>query len=89
MLVMADPKKSARGGSKKAPKPDGDAKPNRAGKPINVWIPEELFEAFEAYRNSHKFPPKKTDVVELAIQEYLKSQGYWPPKDAAPTSKKS
>lgn len=72
----------------KRKKPDGEKKPmnaavpqTRTGKPIRCWIDEELGKALDRFVNSHKFKPSITSVVELAIQEFLEQQGFWPSED--------
>jgi hypothetical protein len=71
--VMAKkPKNTAKAGDDSEGK-----KPNRTGKPINVWLPDELHAAVEQFRSDQRVRPAMTDVVELAIQEFLIREGYW------------
>lgn len=62
--------------------PDGDdaATPNRSGRPVNVWVSDDVYDAMERFRQSRDpFPPTKTDIVEVALQEFLKKLGFYPP----------
>lgn len=76
MLVMPPPKKPRPGKEK----PGGDKKPQRTGRPINVWVPLALHAALERFISAQRVSPKITDVVELALQEFLQREGHWPPK---------
>lgn len=42
------------------------------------YLDEHLAEAFDAYINSHKFPPSQTAVFEAALKMLLASEGFWP-----------
>ncbi len=68
MTLMAEKKKTP-----------ASKKPQRSGKPINVWLPEELHVALEAFRKAQRVKPALTDVVELALQEFLQREGHWIP----------
>jgi hypothetical protein len=72
MSVMPPPKKPGRSGG-------GSKKPNRNGVPINFWIPDDLHAALQAFRSAQRVKPSQTDVVELALQEFLQREGFWPP----------
>lgn len=61
-----------------APKKKTNAS-NRQGKPIQVYLDDELRKAFERFRSGQRVPPTKTDVAVVAIQEFLGREGYWPP----------
>ena len=50
-------------------------KPNRSGKPINVWLHNELFDAFELYCRKNR--RTKTAEIEIALEDRLKSVGMW------------
>lgn len=58
---------------------DARKKPNRTGKPINVWVDRELFDAFELYCRKNR--RTKTAEIEIALEERLKSVGMWSPAD--------
>lgn len=63
---------------RKAAKDSGSAKkPNRTGKPINVWVTDELHDAVEEFRSAQRVKPTMTDVIELAILEFLTREGFW------------
>lgn len=40
-------------------------------KMTSIRLPDDLREELDAYRESHKFPPKRTDVIVQAIREFL------------------
>lgn len=71
-LMAKIPKSTAKAGDDSEGK-----KPNRSGKPVNVWLPIPLHEALESFRADQRVRPSLTDVVELAIQEFLIREGYW------------
>ncbi|WP_149109807.1 hypothetical protein [Limnoglobus roseus] len=58
-----------------AKKPE-NKKPNRAGKAINVWVSEEVADALDSFIAAQRFPPKKTDIVESCLIEFLKREGF-------------
>lgn len=71
--TMTEPKKPSRTGR------DKSKKPQRSGKPINVWLPLELHAALTSFMEDQRIEPKLTDVVEVALQEFLQREGFWPP----------
>jgi hypothetical protein len=81
MLHMATepnkPKKSAKDAkvSKK--------QPTRTGKPLHVWINDDLREQLEEAVNNARPKAKIKAHVEEALMEYLAKLGFWPPKKAA------
>ena len=67
-------------GMAKAPKkPPPDPKRERTGINLNVWIPAELMEAFEAARKKSR-RTKTAEVMEI-FEEYLGKHGFWPPPE--------
>jgi len=52
---------------------------NRTGKPVNVWIDPALYEALRAYLGSQRPRPTTTSVVEVALEDFLRARGFWPP----------
>lgn len=56
--------------------------PNRSGEPLNVWLPAELLEALRAYLASTAPRVSKTAAVEMAMQDFLRTKGFWPPPDS-------
>lgn len=53
--------------------------PNRSGEPLNVWLPTELMDAIRAYLASTSPRVSKTAAVEIAMQDFLRGKGFWPP----------
>ena len=51
----------------------------RSGDPISLRLDPELHEALKKFAAAQKFKTTKTDVIEVAIQELLKAEGFWPP----------
>lgn len=41
----------------------------------------ELLTAFLDFLEDQRVPPNKSDVITLALQEFFKAEGYYPPKD--------
>jgi len=39
----------------------------------------DLRTAFENYRKAQRVPPTKTDVMTVALQEFLREEGFYPP----------
>lgn len=58
----------------------------RTGTSLNFRMDPELFAALETFIEAQKFRTTKTDVVEVALQELLKAEGFWPfdPKKIRP-----
>lgn len=77
MVAMPPEKKPGRATKGKG---EPEKKPNRSGKALNVWVPDDLHAALQAFRDDQRVVPKITDVVELALQEFLQREGFWPPK---------
>lgn len=70
MLLMADKPKRV----------DQKKKPKRTGKNVNIWIDPDVYKAYEAFAEMQRLPVYLTDFIELAMQEFLKNEGFWPPK---------
>lgn len=49
----------------------------RSGRPLHVWIPEELRGAIDAAAAQNR-RPLRTEV-EIALERYLAEIGLWPP----------
>jgi hypothetical protein len=79
MVTMPPPKKKPAAPAGKKPKPQ------RTGKAINCWVPDQLHAAMLSFIEAQRVKPKVTDVVELALQEFLQREGHWPPKDEPAT----
>lgn len=60
-------------------KPPKPPKANRSGVPRSIYFPADIDAALVAYRNAQKVPPNVTDIVLVAVQEFLKGEGYYPP----------
>jgi Arc/MetJ-type ribon-helix-helix transcriptional regulator len=41
---------------------------------LSVRLNDELEEELEEYRQSHEFPPQKSEVVRAALEEYLERE---------------
>ena len=52
----------------------------RKGKPVQSYIDDELRQVILSYFATQKFEPSWTDFGILAFQEFLKQEGFWPPK---------
>lgn len=44
-------------------------------------LPQKLFDALDAYRESMRFPSTRVTVFESLLVELLTAEGFWPPKD--------
>lgn len=54
---------------------------NRTGKPVNVWIEPALYAALKSYLDSQRPRPTTTSAVEVALEDFLRTKGFWPPAD--------
>lgn len=61
-------------------KPSDNTPEGRSGRYLNLLIDPELMEALENFIAAQKFKTTKTDVTEVALQEMLKAEGFFPPK---------
>lgn len=50
--------------------------PERAGHGVAVWIDASMFAALEKYISDQRVAPTKTSVVETALRDFLKGEGY-------------
>jgi hypothetical protein len=53
-------------------------RPPRTGRAVNVWLPEDLGAAMDAYVASLRLRPTITSLICVALEEYLARQGHWP-----------
>jgi len=59
----------------------GESKPvQRFGIPLHVWLDEDLARAFTAYIESTEPRVFRTSAVEVALKDFLRKHGFWPPK---------
>lgn len=68
-------------------KPKGEAtssRPPRSGRNVNVWLRPDLGEALEVHLETARPRTSLTAVIEVAIEEYLKSRGLWSPPGTSP-----
>ncbi len=49
-------------------------KPKRTGHAIALWVPDELYTELEEWRSEQRVPPTRTDVLELALREFLQRE---------------
>lgn len=71
---------------KKAAKPSEPSPSQPSGRPgkkqLGFFVDKVLWDAFEAFIESQKPAASVTAHLELSIEEYLTSRGYWPPRNA-------
>ncbi len=60
-----------------APSDDGGKK-KRAGRPVMAWLDQAVGDALDRFIASQRVRPSITDVVELALAEWLASEGFPP-----------
>jgi hypothetical protein len=60
-------------------KSDASKKPKRSGRPVQIYVDEDLWDAMTRFFGAQKFKPTLTDFGVLAFQELLKREGFWPP----------
>lgn len=68
------------GMAKSKPSTGSAKKANRTGRPLFTYQPDALMDAIDAFMADQRLRVSKTDIVELALQEFLRREGYWPPK---------
>lgn len=73
---MAPPKKP----------PGSSSRPHRKGKAINVFLPDKLKAALDAYVDASR--PKTTGkaVIEAALEDFLARSNFWPYPPPASTT---
>ena len=72
MSIMAEPKRP------KKPKGASGGKPSpRSGKPLHIWIDEDLRAAVD--RLLEQTRRSLTAEVSIALEKHLKEHGLWPP----------
>jgi hypothetical protein len=54
------------------------AKPKRTGTPLQIYVSKDTRAAIEQFIDQQRLPTTITDLGELAIQEFLSREGYWP-----------
>jgi hypothetical protein len=76
MPFMATSPKKKQGRPRKHP----DGNEGRSGQAVHVYLDPVLMDALAEFRASYKeFPPRKTEILEQALREFLQSRGHWPP----------
>lgn len=63
-------------------KPVSATTANRTGKAVNAWINPDLHASLQAYLDAQRPKPTLTSVIEVAIEDFLRAQGFRPPADA-------
>jgi hypothetical protein len=58
----------------------GRPKLRQASYSLYVRVPPELGEALEQYQRSLRIRPALTSIAEVALQDFLKAEGFWPPR---------
>lgn len=61
--------------SKRSKGTDRHAQPRYA-----FHLEQQLLDALGAYCDAQRLVPDKSEVVRLAIREFLEREGFWPPK---------
>jgi hypothetical protein len=56
-----------------------DAETGRSGKPFTMRLDPEILEVLDKYILRQRFRTSRTDVIEVALQEMFKAEGWWPP----------
>jgi hypothetical protein len=66
------------------PSPDTPPKPRRRGHSVMAWVDPDIFAGLHAFIGAQRIPPSITNVVEVALQEFLQREGFYPPKPKRP-----
>lgn len=79
MLVMAKKKP----GRPKNPESKGSKGTDRHSQPrFALHMEQELLDALGRYCEAQEIEPDRSAVVRVAIQQFLRSKGFWPPLSA-------
>ncbi|WP_157368562.1 hypothetical protein [Zavarzinella formosa] len=62
--------------------------PKRSGVPIQTYVGEDTRAALDQFIEAQRLKPSLTEVVEVAIQDFLIKEGFWPLKPKADSDKK-
>lgn len=49
--------------------------------PLMAWIDPDLYGALQAYLASQRPKPTTTSVLEVALEDFLRGKGFWPPAE--------
>lgn len=78
MPTMTDQPKRKRGRPASGKRPPGS--PNRHIHPrIAIHLEAELLAALNAFCDAQRLKPDRSEVVRLALREFLEREGHWPP----------
>jgi hypothetical protein len=58
--------------------------PRRRGHSVMAWVDADIFASLHEFIAAQRVPPSITNVVELALQEFLQREGHYPPKTKRP-----
>jgi hypothetical protein len=60
--------------------PEKTPKAERSGVGKMFYLDDELSQALDHFLDDQEFRPTQTTVFSLALKEFLRSRGYYPPK---------
>lgn len=73
--------KKKKGGRPKEPDSKRSQGVDRHSQPRFAFhLDQQLLDAIGAYCDAQRLVPDKSEVVRLAIREFLEREGFWPPK---------
>jgi hypothetical protein len=61
-------------------KPKHKSITGRPSEQVGVRLPGDIMTAIEQFADNQRIRPNITDIVELALTEFLVREGYWPLK---------
>jgi hypothetical protein len=76
MQTMTKPRKPKTQQSRAA---TTEPKKSREGRPVMLYLDDHTAKAMDSFRGSQRFPPTITDVITVALQEFLKREGHLSP----------
>jgi hypothetical protein len=65
---------------KRKPAGDGGGGKPRPGFAVFARVKADIGDALQAFIDAQRFPPTLANVVETALVEFLKREGFYPPK---------
>jgi hypothetical protein len=59
---------------------EGEGRKPRQGRPIMFYLDDHTGAAMDAFQSAQRFPPTTTDIMTVALQEFLKREGFLNPE---------
>jgi hypothetical protein len=70
--------------AKRVTKPVEPKKPSRTGRPLHVWLPNELMDALDAYVDRSRPRTSAKAITQMVLEDFLRAAGLLPPSADRP-----